>query len=171
MTITTITYTSKKTGAAYINCTELENGKFQLTSVEDPSDIITVSESTLKRWYKRTIEISELPDEPETKKPSTKASKKSSSKKTSKPRAKTYEEQNWGLPHQRISIEGFCALFDLASIEYDTKTRLVLIESLEGVVARRRAWENELTGSMWFRFQNHEFELTDCDYTTGVQVA
>lgn len=51
--MTTI-YTSKKTGATY-TVKALENGKFQLTSTDDPTDIITTTESVLKRWYKKSI--------------------------------------------------------------------------------------------------------------------
>lgn len=50
-------YTSKKTGAQFTNLTALENGKFQLTSVEDPADVITTTESVLKRWYKKSVEV------------------------------------------------------------------------------------------------------------------
>ena len=53
--MTTI-YTSKKTGATY-TMKALENGKFQLTSTEDNTDIITTTESVLKRWYKKSIVV------------------------------------------------------------------------------------------------------------------
>lgn len=51
--MTTI-YTSKKTGATY-TVKALENGKFQLTSTDDSTDIIVTTESVLKRWYKKSI--------------------------------------------------------------------------------------------------------------------
>lgn len=165
--MTTI-YTSKKTGASYTMKT-LENGKFELTSIEDSTDTITTTESVLKRWYKKSIVVdftnAEEKHEEETteeSKPEKKTSKKSS-KKTG-PRAKTYEEQKWGLSHTRISLDGFCGLFDLTSVEYDETTQMVSLLMGADTVARRRAWQNELTGSMWFRFKNAEYELTDVEY-------
>lgn len=53
--MTTI-YTSKKTGASY-TMQALENGKFQLTNTEDSSDVITTTESVLKRWYKKSVVV------------------------------------------------------------------------------------------------------------------
>lgn len=165
--MTTI-YTSKKTGASYTMKT-LENGKFELTSIEDSTDIITTTESVLKRWYKKSIVVDftnaeEKPEETTTEesKPEKKTSKKSG-KKTG-PRAKTYEEQKWGLSHTRISLDGFCGLFDLTSVEYDETTQMVSLLMGADTVARRRAWQNELTGSVWFRFKNAEYELTDVEY-------
>lgn len=166
--MTTI-YTSKKTGASYTMKT-LENGKFELTSIEDSTDIITTTESVLKRWYKKSIVVDftnaeEKPEEETTteeSKPEKKTSKKSG-KKTG-PRAKTYEEQKWGLSHTRISLDGFCGLFDLTSVEYDETTQMVSLLMGADTVARRRAWQNELTGSVWFRFKNAEYELTDVEY-------
>lgn len=166
--MTTI-YTSKKTGASYTMKT-LENGKFELTSIEDSTNIITTTESVLKRWYKKSIVVDftnaeEKPEEETTteeSKPEKKTSKKSG-KKTG-PRAKTYEEQKWGLSHTRISLDGFCGLFDLTSVEYDETTQMVSLLMGADTVARRRAWQNELTGSVWFRFKNAEYELTDVEY-------
>lgn len=171
--MTTI-YTSKKTGASYTMKT-LENGKFELTSIEDSTDIITTTESVLKRWYKKSIVVDftnaeekpeEKPEEEtittEESKPEKKTSKKSG-KKTG-PRAKTYEEQKWGLSHTRISLDGFCGLFNLTSVEYDETTQMVSLLMGADTVARRRAWQNELTGSVWFRFKNAEYELTDVEY-------
>lgn len=174
--MTTI-YTSKKTGATY-TMKALENGKFELTSTEDSTDIITTTESVLKRWYKKSIEVDftaaeEKPAE-ETKSTSKKSSKKTTApaaKKTHKPRAKTYEEQKWGLGHTRMSLDTFCKMFELDSIEYDIPSKIVAIQIGSETVARRRAWKNELTGSVWFRFKNYEYELTDVDYDTGVQAA
>lgn len=167
--MTTI-YTSKKTGATY-TMKALENGKFELTSTEDSTDIITTTESVLKRWYKKSIEVDftaaeEKPAEEETteeSKPEKKKTSKKSGKKTG-PRAKTYEEQKWGLSHTRISLDGFCGLFALTSVEYDETTQMVSLLMGADTVARRRAWQNELTGSVWFRFKNAEYELTDVEY-------
>ena len=167
--MTTI-YTSKKTGATY-TMKALENGKFELTSTEDSTDIITTTEYVLKRWYKKPIEVDftaaeEKPAEEETteeSKPEKKKTSKKSGKKTG-PRAKTYEEQKWGLSHTRISLDGFCGLFDLTSVEYDETTQMVSLLMGADTVARRRAWQNELTGSVWFRFKNAEYELTDVEY-------
>lgn len=177
--MTTI-YTSKKTGASYTMKT-IENGKFELTSVEDSTDIITTTESVLKRWYKKSIVVDftnaeENPEEETTEETTTEDSKpeKKTSKKSGKktgPRAKTYEEQKWGLGHTRMSLDAFCKLFELDSIEYDITSKIVAIQIGSDTVARRRAWKNELTGSVWFRFKNYEYELTDVDYDTGVQVA
>lgn len=165
--MTTI-YTSKKTGATY-TMKPLENGKFELTSIEDSTDIFTTTESVLKRWYKKSIVVDftaaeEKPEEAATEesKPRKKASKKSG-KKTG-PRAKTYEEQKWGLSHTRISLDGFCGLFDLTSVEYDETTQMVSLLMGADTVARRRVNKNELTGSVWFRFKNAEYELTDVEY-------
>lgn len=170
--MTTI-YTSKKTGASYTMKT-LENGKFELTSIEDSTDIITTTESVLKRWYKKSIVVDftnaeEKPEEDTTEETTTEESKpeKKTSKKSGKktgPRAKTYEEQKWGLSHTRISLDGFCGLFDLTSVEYDETTQMVSLLMGADTVARRRAWQNELTGSVWFRFKNAEYELTDVEY-------
>ena len=149
--MTTI-YTSKKTGATY-TMKALENGKFQLTSTEDNTDIITTTESVLKRWYKKSIVVD-----------FTKAEEKpKSNRKIGKrgPRAKTYEEQKWGLGHTRISADSFCKMFDLSSVGYDDRNRKVVLFIDAKPVAHRGANGNELTGSVWFRFKNHEYELTD----------
>ena len=186
--MTTI-YTSKKTGAQFTNLTVLENGKIQLTSVEDPTDVITTTESVLKRWYKKSIEVdfttagekpedtsnelvpmpgsdklAELAEEynkPEAPKP---VKAKKSGKKQSKPRAKTYEEQKWGLGHQRISSETFCDTLNITDVEYSPESQTVSLMDGADRLASRRAWKNELTGSVWFRFQNYEYELTDVKY-------
>ena len=170
--MTTI-YTSKKTGASYTMKT-LENGKFELTSIEDSTDIITTTESVLKRWYKKSIVVDftnaeEKPEEETAEETTTEESKpeKKTSKKSGKktgPRAKTYEEQKWGLSHTRISLDTFCGLFDLSSVEYDDKAQIISLQIGADTVARRRAWQNELTGSVWFRFKNAEYELTDVEY-------
>lgn len=173
--MTTI-YTSKKTGIAY----ELEGyhiieGKTRYTLYsEAEQDRISVTESVLKRWYKKSIEVDftaaeEKPEEETTEETTTEESKpeKKTSKKSGKktgPRAKTYEEQKWGLSHTRISFDGFCGLFDLTSVEYDETTQMVSLLMGADTVARRRAWQNELTGSVWFRFKNAEYELTDVEY-------
>lgn len=172
--MTTI-YTSKKTGASYTMKT-LENGKFELTSVEDSTNIITTTESVLKRWYKKSIVVDftnaeEKPEEETAEETTTEESKpeKKTSKKSGKktgPRAKSYEEQKWGLSHTRISLDGFCGLFDFSSVEYDEKSQMVSFQMGADTVARRRAWQNELTGSVWFRFKNAEYELTDVEYTS-----
>lgn len=168
-------YTSKKTGATY-TIKNLENGKFELTSTEDSTDIITTTESVLKRWYKKSVVVDftnaeDKPEEENTEetsdednKPSKKTSKKSG-KKQSKPHAKTYEEQKWGLEHTRMSLETFCELFGISEleIEYDSNTQEIHIKAGEKPCVRR-AWHNELTGSVWFRFKNAEYELTDVDY-------
>ena len=165
--MTTI-YTSKKTGATY-TMKALENGKFQLTSTEDNTDIITTTESVLKRWYKKSIVVDftkaeEKPvEEPTTAKKASKKASKKSGKKTG-PRAKTYEEQKWGLSHTRISFDGFCGLFNLTSVEYDETTQTVSLLMGADIVARRSANGNELTGSVWFRFKDAEYELTDVEY-------
>ena len=170
--MTTI-YTSKKTGASYTMKT-LENGKFELTSTEDTSDVFTTTESVIKRWYKKSVVVDftnaeEKPVEEPTEDTTTEESKpgKKTSKKSGKktgPRAKTYEEQKWGLSHTRISLDGFCGLFDLTSVEYDETTQMISLLMGADTVARRRAWQNELTGSVWFRFKNAEYELTDVEY-------
>lgn len=191
--MTTI-YTSKKTGATFILVNEEVNVDlngnsktiYTLASTEDAQDTFRTTESVLKRWYKKSIEVdftdSEEPAEPETEtttpsneepepqsqpeeKPSKKTSKKAKkSKKESKPRAKTYEEQTWGLTHTRLSIDEFCKLFELSGVEYDSPSSTILIHSGTETVASRRAWKNEVTGSAWFRFKNHEYELTDLEY-------
>lgn len=157
-------YTSKKTGARFTNLTQIDTNKFQLTSVEDPTDSVIVTESTLKRWYKKTVEVdfTNAEENPEAKKPEAKKAPKS--KKQSKPRAKTYEEQKWGLGHQRISSKTFCKTLELSSIEYDEKSQTVILFNGAEPCARRRAWPNELTGAVWFRFHNYEYELTDVEY-------
>lgn len=164
--MTTI-YTSKKTGATY-TVKALENGKFQLTSTDDSTDIIVTTESVLKRWYKKSIVV-DLTDTNSTKEETTEESKpeKKTSKKSGKktgPRAKSYEKQKWGLSHTRISLDGFCGLFDLTSVEYDETTQMVSLLMGADTVARRRVNKNELTGSVWFRFKNAEYELTDVEY-------
>lgn len=152
-------YTSKKTGARFTNLTQTAENKFQLTSVDDPADTITVTESTLKRWYKKTVEVdfTNAEEKPE-------AKKATKTKKQSKPRAKTYEEQKWSLGHQRISLDAFCKALELSSLEYDEKSQTVILYDGVEPCARRRAWPNELTGSVWFRFHNYEYELTDVEY-------
>lgn len=173
--MTTI-YTSKKTGASYTMKT-LENGKFELTSIEDSTDIITTTESVLKRWYKKSVVVDftnaeEKPEEETTEETTTEESKpeKKTSKKSGKktgPRAKTYEEQKWGLSHTRVSLATFCGLLSISELEfhYNHETQMVSVDAGECKFSRR-AWQNELTGSVWFRFKNAEYELTDVEYTS-----
>lgn len=97
-----------------------------------------------------------------------KVSKKT--KKQGNPKAKTYEEQKWGLGHTRMSIDAFCNLLDLSSVEYDEKSALILLQVGADTVATRRAWENPITGSVWFRYKNYEYELTDMAYVSGVEL-
>ena len=181
--MTTI-YTSKKTGVAYeLEGSHVIEGKTRFTLYsEAEQDRISVTESVLKRWYKKSVEVDfttaeEKPEmmpmpgsdkladlkEEYSKDEAPKAKK---SKKQSKPRAKTYEEQNWGLGHTRISTEAFCSALELSSVEYDEKSQTVILYAGAEPCARRRAWHNEITGSVWFRFQNYEYELTDVEYLT-----
>lgn len=97
-----------------------------------------------------------------------KVSKKA--KKQSKHKAKTYEEQKWGLGHTRISVDAFCNLLDLSSVEYDEKSARIMLQVGADTVATRRAWENPITGSVWFRYKNYEYELTDMAYVSGVEL-
>ena len=182
-------YTSKKNGVTYeLEGSHVIEGKTRFTLYsEAEQDRISVTESVLKRWYKKTVEVdfTDAEKKPEAdknlvpmpgsdkladlaneyNKPESPKAKKSS-KKQSKPRAKTYEEQNWGLGHTRISSETFCSTMDLTSIEYDEKSQTITLLSGAEPVARRRAWQNEITGSVWFRFHNYEYELTDVEYVT-----
>lgn len=171
-------YTSKRTGAEFTDLTTLDNGKFQLTSTKDSTNVITISESTLKRWYKKSIEV-DFTDvtEPEQKveqaaepavKESKPAKKATGKGKKHGPRAKTYEEQKWGLNHTRMHSNTFCELFGVNELEYDNVKHVVYIQ-VDGVIAKRRGWKNELTGCMWFRFKNAEYELTDVDYDAGIE--
>lgn len=91
-------------------------------------------------------------------------------KKQSKQKAKTYEEQKWGLGHTRISVDAFCNLLDLSSVEYDEKSARIMLQVGADTVATRRAWENPITGSVWFRYKNYEYELTDMAYVSGVEL-
>lgn len=160
-------YTSKKNGKSYV-MQPLENGKFQLINTEDNTDIVTTTESVLKRWYKKSVVVDfataepKPAEEPNASKPSKKVQK------VRKPRAKTYEEQKWGLGHQRMSLEAFCNLFDISDleVEYDHKNQQIIIKAGEKPCVRR-AWPNELTGSVWFRFKNYEYELTDVAYVVS----
>ena len=177
--MTTI-YTSKKTGVAYeLEGSHVFEGKTRFTLYsEAEQDRITVTESVLKRWYKKSVEVDfttaeEKPEEvteqdtaAEEQAEPVEAPKTKKSKKQSKPRAKTYEEQNWGLGHTRISTEAFCSAMELSSVEYDEKSQTVILYAGVEPCARRRAWHNEITGSVWFRFQNYEYELTDVEYIT-----
>lgn len=163
--MTTI-YTSKKTGATY-TMKALENGKFELTSTEDSTDIITTTESVIKRWYKKSVvvDFTNAEEKPaEESKPSKKASKKAG-RKQSKPRAKTYEEQSWGLEHNRMSLATFCDLFCISELEfeYNAEAREIRIKAGDKPCVRR-ANGNELTGSVWFRYKNAEYELTDVEF-------
>lgn len=49
-------YTSKKNGKSY-TMQALENGKFELTNTEDASEVITTTESVIKRWYKKSVVV------------------------------------------------------------------------------------------------------------------
>lgn len=166
--INVTTYTSKKTGAVYtLTTTETnEAGKtiYVLTSREDDTNVIRTTESVIKRWYKKEIvvDFTEV-EEPETKTETPKA------KKTHKPRAKTYEEQKWGLVHSRMDLDTFCNLMDISSLEYDSKDKVVFLGVGDKIV-KRRGWKNEITGSVWFRYKNAEFEITDADYDSGVYI-
>lgn len=173
--MTTI-YTSKKTGIAYeLEGSHIVEGKARYTLYsEAEQDRISVTESVLKRWYKKSVVVDftnaeEKPAEETTEETTTEESKpeKKTSKKSGKktgPRAKTYEEQKWGLSHTRVSLDTFCGLFDFSSVEYDEKSQMVSFQMGADTVARRRANGNELTGSVWFRFKNAEYELTDVEY-------
>lgn len=167
--INVTTYTSKKTGAAYtLTTTETnEAGKtiYVLTSREDDTDVIRTTESVLKRWYKKEIVV----DFTEVEEPETKKSEAPKAKKTRKPRAKTYEEQKWGLVHSRMDLDTFCNLMDVVSLEYDSKDKIVFLGVGDKIV-KRRGWKNEITGSVWFRYKNAEFEITDADYDGGVYI-
>ena len=192
--MTTI-YTSKKTGVAYtLESTEIVDGKTKFTLYsEQEQDRVTTTESVLKRWYKKEIVVDfttaeEKPDveaEPEQEMLPTaeentaedeqeatteeiKVSK--NTKKQSKHKAKTYEEQKWGLGHTRISVDAFCNLLDLSSVEYDEKSARIMLQVGADTVATRRAWENPITGSVWFRYKNYEYELTDMAYVSGVEL-
>lgn len=169
--INTTIYTSKKTGAVYtLTTTETnEAGKtvYTLTSREDDTDVIRTTESVIKRWYKKEVVV----DFTDIEEPETKEAETPKIKKTRKPRAKTYEEQRWGLVHTRMSFNTFCDMLDLSSLEYDNKDHKVLLFIGADVIATRRAWRNEITGSVWFRYKNAEFELTDVDYETGIEEA
>ena len=185
--MTTI-YTSKKTGVAYeLEGSHIIEGKTRFTLYsEAEQDSISVTESVLKRWYKKSVEVdftnaeekseeilipmpgsdklADLKEEYSKPEEQDKPKAKKSSKKQSKPRAKTYEEQKWGLGHQRISSQSFCNALDITDVEYDEASQTVTLMDGAEPVARRRAWKNELTGSVWFRFKNYEYELTDVEY-------
>jgi hypothetical protein len=170
-------YTSKKTGASYtLTNKEIEvslsgDSKviYTLTSTEDPTDVIRTTESVLKRWYKKSVEVDfstaeEKPIEEEAPAEESKPEKTHKAKKAHKPKAKTYEEQTWGLGHTRMRKDTFCGMFELSSVEYDALSSTILIKRGSDTIARRRAWQNEITGSVWFRFSNYEYELTDVAY-------
>lgn len=179
--MTTI-YTSKKTGVAYeLEGSHIIEGKTRFTLYsEAEQDRISVTESVLKRWYKKSVEVdfttaeekpedtsdklADLKEEYSKPEEQDKPKAKKSSKKQSKPRAKTYEEQKWGLGHQRISSKTFCNTLEITGVEYDEASQTVTLMDGAEPVARRRAWKNELTGSVWFRFHNYEYELTDVEY-------
>lgn len=192
--MTTI-YTSKKTGVAYtLESTEIVDGKTKFTLYsEQEQDRVTTTGSVLKRWYKKeivvdfttaegkpdveaeheqemlpTAEENTAEDEQEATTEETKVSK--NTKKQSKHKAKTYEEQKWGLGHTRISVDAFCNLLDLSSVEYDEKSAIIMLQVGADTVATRRAWENPITGSVWFRYKNYEYELTDMAYVSGVEL-
>ena len=187
--MTNYIYTSKKTGVAYIlEGSHIIEGKTRYTLFsEEEQDRISVTESVLKRWYKKSVEVdfTTAEEKPEMmpmpgsdkladlKEEYSKgeAPKTKKSKKQSKPRAKTYEEQKWGLKHFRVTSESFAKLFELSEVEYDAETDTINLKSGEDTVARRRAWKNELTGCVWFRFQNCEYEMTDISFDAEADVA
>ena len=182
--MTNYIYTSKKTGVAYIlEGSHIIEGKTRYTLFsEEEQDRISVTESVLKRWYKKSVEVDfttaeEKPEDTTEQDSTTEGqdqpteTKKPKAKKQSKPRAKTYEEQKWGLKHFRFNSENFAELFELSEVEYDAETTTVNLKSGEDTVARRRAWKNELTGCVWFRFQNCEYEMTDISFDTEADVA
>lgn len=173
-------YISKKNGASYTLEATSKNadGKnvYILSSVDDPTDGFSVAESTFKRWYKKSTEVEvdftsadPAPADSETLPPAdeettedTKAIEAPASKpkKAKKNPAKSYEEQVWGLPHSRLSLETFCQTFDINTIEYNTDARIISFV-FNGTNVSRRINFNELTGSIWFRFKNAEWEFTD----------
>lgn len=173
-------YTSKKTGAVYTCINESIEGSlngvfktvYTLENIDNPAETKKVTESVLKRWYKKSVEVDftgaeEKPEKEEPKKAEPeKSDKKASKKKASKKTPKTYEEQTWGLVHTRLSLDSFCELYGISELEYDNVKHLIWFV-FEGEYVSRRAWRNEVTGSVWFRYKNAEHELTDVDYEGG----
>lgn len=162
-----IIYTNKKDGKVYNHIETLEDGKFMLSNDEETRK---VSESTLKRWYKQEIvvdfeKVEEPADEPETEEPiqeTEPVTKKA--KKASKPRATSYEEQHWGLPHHRMTAEDFEGEWGLS---------LTLCEDDIIMIGgyRRTAFWNPITGCVWFRFKNEEYEISDMDDPEKVEIS
>lgn len=168
--MTTI-YTSKKTGATYTNLTALENGKFQLTSTEDPTDVITTTESVLKRWYKKSVEVDFTSAAPAPKKNTRKASSKKVGKKTTRKARNPYstvksvEEITAGSfipfyprPTMSIQVVGLDAARDLfPGMELDHNSALLSSESFR---KPRRAYVNAVTGNVGIRFNNQLLEIS-----------
>lgn len=153
--MTTI-YTSKKTGTTY-TMKALENGKFQLTSTEDNTDIITTTESVLKRWYKKSIVVDFTKAEEKPKKANRKAH-------TNYRAAKKAEDIKIGsfLPFyptpkakiQVIGIESARELFPSMELDY-----INAFLSCESFKRPRRAYVNTKTGNVGIRFRNQLFEI------------
>lgn len=106
--MTTI-YTSKKTGATY-TMKALENGKFELTSTEDSTDIITTTESVIKRWYKKSVvvDFTDAEEKPE----------EEPVEETPDKEVKFSKKGNY--PHKTVSVSEFINSFDsISSIHFE----------------------------------------------------
>lgn len=148
-------YTSKKTGATYTMQT-LSNGKFQLTSTEDPKDVITTTESMIKRWYKKSLVVDFTKAAP--------APTKKSHHRSAYASTKTADGISKGsflpfYPNPKMSIQviglDFAnTLFPEMKLDYNT-ARL----SSTAFRVPRRAYINTVTGNVGIRFSNQLFEI------------
>ena len=154
--MTTI-YTSKKTGATY-TMKALENGKFQLTSTEDNTDIITTTESVLKRWYKKSIvvDFTKAEEKPKKTRRANRTSKVSFTKKAAEVKKGAFLDfyAKPGIPYDIINIDSVDELFPEITVDYENG-----FVSSSAFNRHRRAYVNVETGNIAFRAYNKLFEI------------
>lgn len=163
-------YTSKKNGKSFTMIT-LDNGKFQLTSTTDSNDIVITTESVLKRWYKKSVEVdftTAAPAPEKSKKAVKVVSKKSTTHKRSKKGLNTVKSAGeiglgcfiafYPRPTMSIQVVGLEAAQEIfPGMELDHNTALLSCEEFN---RPRRAYVNAETGNVGIRFHNQLIEIS-----------
>lgn len=165
-------YTSKKNGKSY-TMQALENGKFQLTNTEDSSEVVTTTESVIKRWYKKSVvvDFTNVPEQAPTDEPAEQPTEEQpveepKAKKTRKARSKKapqntdpdnaipmgYYREN--VKHESISFEAANTLF--GNLTIDRKTATASSDAFKS----RRVYEDPNSGFVFIRNKGVLLEIT-----------
>ena len=167
--MTNYIYTSKKTGIAYeLEGSHIFEGKVRFTLYsEAEQDRITVTESTLKRWYKKSVEVDftaaeEKPENTEDQaQPKTKKAKKTEKRSFSKKPigSKLVDGIPYGcirntIDHKLVPFKQAIKVFGEISV---SKTHATIHSEGFGT---RRAYLNKDSGNLFIRFncQTVEFD-------------